>query len=90
MFSVSNVAHVLLTLWPFGWNLDPVFARKHFRPFVLMLHPGTAVALPYFHRSRSGRRPKAARTTPSVSLTTIRMLRIETRPSCLSTLQFEA
>jgi len=48
LFPVSSVAHAVLTPKLFGWDLDPVFLRDHFLPFVVMLHLGTAAALLLF------------------------------------------
>ncbi|MBV9078742.1 MAG: undecaprenyl-diphosphate phosphatase [Methylobacteriaceae bacterium] len=48
LFPVSSVAHGVLTPHLFGWNLDPVFLKEHFLPFVVMLHLGTAIALLLF------------------------------------------
>jgi undecaprenyl-diphosphatase len=51
LFPVSSVAHGVLTPYVLGWNLDPVFLKEHFLPFVVMLHLGTATALLVFFRA---------------------------------------
>ena len=45
LFPISSVAHSVLTPYVFHWQLDSVFLKEHFLPFVVMLHLGTAIAL---------------------------------------------
>jgi undecaprenyl-diphosphatase len=50
LFPISSVAHSVLTPYVFGWKLDPVFLKKNFLPFVVMMHLGTTVALLIFFK----------------------------------------
>lgn len=45
LFPISSLAHSVLTPYVFGWNLDPVFLKENFLPFMVMLHLGTALSL---------------------------------------------
>ncbi|MCI1822061.1 undecaprenyl-diphosphate phosphatase [Megasphaera sueciensis] len=51
LFPISSVAHSVLTPYVFHWQLDNIFLKEHFLPFVVMLHLGTAIALFLFFGS---------------------------------------
>lgn len=45
LFPISSAGHSVITPYVFRWNLDSVFLKEKFLPFVVMMHLGTSIAL---------------------------------------------